>query len=358
MSHCHLQILTVLWLLILVPASNTNAQLQTEVIARALFPNVSDDINVMSFHFEGRFTTEEADLPVGSDARTLAFSEPLDMFGIEDRNDRPTTFVLDDSIGDIPNDAMGIIKLSDTGNFFGVVDPVNGNNSRAISAVWTIDISEAVGGLTMSIDLAAMGDFNSSIDSFLFETSIDGSSFTAPLDILIDESTSQAYTLQDGDVFILDDPMVVDTPSEEPVVLDNNFRNFTVPLQGSGDELTLRFTVFAESNKAFVFRNIVIEGLTSNGATGDYNGDGAVNLADYTVWRDSLGMSVENGAGADGSGNGVIDTDDYDVWKTQLGQSSGQLAGLSASVPEPASAAVALLALGFVARSRRSTMPA
>lgn len=48
---------------------------------------------------------------------------------------------------------------------------------------------------------------------------------------------------------------------------------------------------------------------------GDYNLNGLLDAADYTVWRDSLGQSVSPYSGADGSGNGVIDQADYQVWK-------------------------------------------
>jgi O-glycosyl hydrolase/regulation of enolase protein 1 (concanavalin A-like superfamily) len=52
---------------------------------------------------------------------------------------------------------------------------------------------------------------------------------------------------------------------------------------------------------------------------GDYNQDGTVNAADYTVWRNSLGANVAAFAGADGSGNGVVDQADYEVWKANFG---------------------------------------
>ena len=52
---------------------------------------------------------------------------------------------------------------------------------------------------------------------------------------------------------------------------------------------------------------------------GDYNQDGTVDAADYTVWRDSLGANVAAFAGADGSGNGVVDQADYEVWKANFG---------------------------------------
>ncbi|MGI9456194.1 MAG: hypothetical protein ACR2NU_06495, partial [Aeoliella sp.] len=53
---------------------------------------------------------------------------------------------------------------------------------------------------------------------------------------------------------------------------------------------------------------------------GDYNVDGAVNAADMTVWRSTLGQQVVPFSGADGNGNGVIDAGDYEVWKEHFGQ--------------------------------------
>lgn len=52
---------------------------------------------------------------------------------------------------------------------------------------------------------------------------------------------------------------------------------------------------------------------------GDYNQDGTVDAADYTVWQDTLGAIVAAFAGADGSGNGVVDQADYEVWKANYG---------------------------------------
>jgi hypothetical protein len=79
--------------------------------------------------------------------------------------------------------------------------------------------------------------------------------------------------------------------------------------------------------------------------TGDYNQNGAVDAADYVVWRNTLGSMTA--LAADGSGNRVIDAADYSLWRSNFGRSSGNgaflaapmvsvLSGtLSASVPEP-----------------------
>ena len=58
-----------------------------------------------------------------------------------------------------------------------------------------------------------------------------------------------------------------------------------------------------------------------NSVPGDYNLDGAVDAADYVVWRKTLGqMGVIPYSGADGNGDGDITADDYGVWRTQFGE--------------------------------------
>jgi hypothetical protein len=67
---------------------------------------------------------------------------------------------------------------------------------------------------------------------------------------------------------------------------------------------------------------------------GDYNYDGTVDAADYTVWRDTLG-SMTNLA-ADGDGDGMVDQGDFDFWKSRFTAATGAGAGSGAAVPEPA----------------------
>ena len=55
--------------------------------------------------------------------------------------------------------------------------------------------------------------------------------------------------------------------------------------------------------------------LFTAGVLGDYNLNGVVDAADYTVWRNTLGQ-VADGLAADGNASGTIDAGDYDVWKS------------------------------------------
>jgi thermolabile hemolysin len=78
---------------------------------------------------------------------------------------------------------------------------------------------------------------------------------------------------------------------------------------------------------------------------GDYNHDGIVDAADYSVWRDEYGQAGV-ALTADGDGNKFVDVRDFNIWKADFGQTSTSGVGANAlnPVPEPASIAQAILA--------------
>lgn len=85
-------------------------------------------------------------------------------------------------------------------------------------------------------------------------------------------------------------------------------------------------------------------------AVGDFNGDGLVNAADYTVWRDNLNGN-ESVLGGAGDGSGIVDAGDYTLWKNNYGGG----ASLAAAVPEPLTTTMLLVVIGGcgVATGRR-----
>jgi hypothetical protein len=95
---------------------------------------------------------------------------------------------------------------------------------------------------------------------------------------------------------------------------------------------------------------------------GDYNHNGFVDAADYTVWRDTLGSTTDLRANGDktGASAAVIDLADYNFWKSHFGNhagsssSSGGAADANRPVPEPATCfLLAISALGLIGyRSR------
>ncbi len=93
------------------------------------------------------------------------------------------------------------------------------------------------------------------------------------------------------------------------------------------------------------YDNLVLVSL--GGLEGDYNGDGVVDAADYTVWRDSLGQAGAN-LPADGNGDGQVSEADYFVWRERFGDVAASFGATgavdAAAVPEPAAGVLAFLA--------------
>ncbi|TWT90879.1 hypothetical protein Mal64_12770 [Pseudobythopirellula maris] len=86
--------------------------------------------------------------------------------------------------------------------------------------------------------------------------------------------------------------------------------------------------------------------------TGDYNLNGVVDAADFTVWRDSMG-ATGLGLAADGNFDMVVDAVDYAIWRSNFGMTVPSPA-TSMAVPEPAAAGLLLAAVAGVLARRRS----
>lgn len=93
------------------------------------------------------------------------------------------------------------------------------------------------------------------------------------------------------------------------------------------------------------------------GLAGDYNGDTVVDAVDYAVWREAFGDTVSPGTGPDGNGNGMIDAADFTIWRDNFGGMSSTV--VNAPVPEPSSAIILTIILGFAwsNRSKAAQLP-
>jgi hypothetical protein len=135
----------------------------------------------------------------------------------------------------------------------------------------------------------------------------------------------------------LDLPILLDAPAA--TVANINMDDLRFRAYSFGQELTGQYVVFRlEAGGTFnpgggelmLLRNLL---------SGDFNGDGGVDAADYVVWRKTGGTQ-----------------DDYDAWRTNFGRtlagsgSAGYSLGASAesrsaAVPEPLASAAAVLGL-------------
>lgn len=224
----------------------------------------------------------------------------------------------------------GIVELTGSvaiNNLLLTVDPTTGEAQLTNSSPFTIEIAAyTIQSESGSLDASSW-------------TSLDSQS-VAGWDAGL--SASDEFALSE---FVPEDPASTLAPGQT-YSLGNIFQ------VGSEEDLTIDFALLAP------------------GLSGDFNGDGQVDAADYTLWRDNLGNTDESAINNNGDGGGIT-ASDYTIWASNYGK-TGPVAGLIearqgvvqygaivgaaglASVPEPISALQALVCLAILtpARSR------
>jgi hypothetical protein len=218
-----------------------------------------------------------------------------------------------------------IVNIQAQVNNYAVADVVKLSGSGSLTMTgpdeFTLDLGSIVEGQDpLSATLGVMNDAAAPADSLAGSFMLSAADFS--LSGFSPFTNVAAGATQGGLVVSLDDSSVGDFVGE--IRLQPQSTN-PRPFSQNLDEITIQ-----------------IIGEVRLG--GDYNLDGAVNAADYTVWRNSLGQSVPAGTGADGSGptgvpDGTITRHDYTHWKSRYGAtagSGGAVAELHA-VPEAAS---------------------
>lgn len=89
---------------------------------------------------------------------------------------------------------------------------------------------------------------------------------------------------------------------------------------------------------------------------GDFNDDGVVDAADYTLWRNSVGATgvglAADVAGPNGMPDGIVDELDYRCWKANFGfalRPNGAAQEALGTVPEPGCGAIGAVVVGAFA---------
>jgi hypothetical protein len=116
------------------------------------------------------------------------------------------------------------------------------------------------------------------------------------------------------------------------------------------------FTLRQPDNAGQNMYGVVIVSSGPPAVTGDTDGNGIVNLADFEPIRANFRKMVSSRSQGDLVSNGVVDFADFREWKSAFVGGGGSLAGLdlslSGGVPEPATAAVLLIGLSALIACR------
>ncbi|MEL6273816.1 MAG: choice-of-anchor I family protein, partial [Bacteroidota bacterium] len=224
--------------------------------------------------------SQDFDTPLNLNSQMIdpdgsTFASPGDMFDVRNESSSLPFAIADDSFddtcrggsGSFPTDEQGFITCSyPDGNFFGVVDLDNNDNMDGMGTVdWEFQIDGAT-DLVVSIDMAAMGDFEASNDIFNFSYSFDDVTYTPLFSSSVDETAEQTYTMEGGAMPTISDPL-----SMNGIVLNENFQTILGALSGTGSVLYLRFEASNDGgSEAFAIDNIeIISGLVICPSMGD-----------------------------------------------------------------------------------------
>jgi hypothetical protein len=204
-----------------------------------------------------------------------------------------------------------------------VIDTIGGGSISNAGTLGTAGETPIAGGLTstgtLDFDINGGQTGQSDVLNLTGAVSLDG---TVNVDLLAGFIPAENVTL-------LTAAGGIDTPNGLPNLTGTGVGSFSL-LVSNGTDLMLNVGVAPP-------------------VAGDYNQDGSIDAADYTVWRDSLGSN--DALPNDGGLGTPISSLHYDFWKARFGASGS---GTATAVPEPATGLLATLAMLFVvAVSRR-----
>ena len=232
-----------------------------------------------------------------------------------------STMTLDAS-ATLTNDPGGI--LAGTGTFvingalnqLGTIAPGNSTGTLTFSSSITNH-----GSSVLDIEIAGVGDADLLV--------VNGTATLAgTLNVTLIDSGGGPFVPNVGDMFtILTATSPITTMFDEPV-LPSSAGGFDV-------DWLVHYNVLDVT--------LEVASVTAAGLPGDYNQNGVVDAADYTVWRDTLGQ-MGGDLAADGSGatpgvpDGTVDQLDYDLWKSHFGETLDDGAAAIGSATAPAAA--------------------
>lgn len=162
---------------------------------------------------------------------------------------------------------------------------------------------QQLGGGTLAVEIGGMSQGESSFITVTQDAELLGE---------LSVSLANGYEPMIGDQFL--------------VLIADNIVDFELTLAGPAGNA---FQLLLQGD------SIVLEAIDLT-LLGDFNDDGIVDAADYTVWRDNLGAPNESALNGNGDGIGGVDQADYALWKSNFGTASASSTSqLASTVPEP-----------------------
>jgi hypothetical protein len=126
------------------------------------------------------------------------------------------------------------------------------------------------------------------------------------------------------------------------VLSNQSFKDYKVDLPAGTANSVIRFETLSTFVNEIVALDDVRVGV--KGTTGDFNGNGVVDAADYVLWR--------NGGPLQNDPTQGVQAADYDVWRANFGRTAGAGSAVAAAVPEPSAFVLMWLTVVLMPRRR------
>lgn len=365
------------------------------VILLSTYSNISSAVVVGTDDFDGggNFTSRTI-TPDNSGSLGQFPSSRFDLFGIVDRFINED--IADDTLNGLPDDSYGILGANKLDNVFAIEDLTNPDNTAGTGqAVWTFDISGYT-NLSLSMDMAAIGDFEafSTTDRFIFSASIDGGTAQTVFELTANEGVNYMVTMESGTMYAFDREFFFDSTlwdlldqAGEPVMNGDDLISFSdddLDMDGFNDTNGFRSYNISNAMNMTSFNNdefdesrpfkdplAIVGGSDLTNQLANYSaaiaGEGTTLTLTLNAASDGGGevfvfdnLLIEGdvdtgGPDADVIDDGIVDGEDFLAiqrgdfpgvtiadWEAQYGTAGGAVASVGA-VPEP----TALLLFGM-----------
>ena len=231
----------------------------------------------------------------------------------------------------------------------GTLHSTSGTNTWTGDVALSADSTIGVDSESLTIGGGVSGDFNLTKlgpGDLSFDTA---NTYTG--DTIIEEGTlslAQAYLFDTADV-ILDLGATLDLTHGATDTIDEFLLGGFSRAVGTHGAIGSD----ADFESAQITGNGLLSVTSFTGLAGDFNGDGTVDTADYSLWLVNIGAAA--GTFVNDPNAGTIGQAQYNTWKTNLGNTApGDSVG-NVPVPEPAVILLGWLAIGCAVLAYRPT---